>query len=217
MDKDLESMFTRAEELLGELEEEYNSCLHAKNVSHEAIHRTHEVLEKLKSTINHTMTKTWTKIIAPGLSDEKKKKSQISFPTSNNSDNFRSALGRMMMKDPDKTHGNLYDFLLSKQPFSSGENQWIRTLSDVSGEGKHIRLIPQIRVERRRIRLKKPELGEVSWDLDKVKFGEGVKAKIGRGVIKKVEIWVSFILEGYGINALGFCKEAYQKCFDSTI
>jgi type II secretory pathway predicted ATPase ExeA len=57
MDKELESMFTRAEKLLGELEEEYNSCLHVKNVTEEAKHLTHEVLEKLKNVLNHTMAK----------------------------------------------------------------------------------------------------------------------------------------------------------------
>lgn len=31
------------------------------------------------------------------------------------------------------------------------------------------------------------------------------------GVTEQMEIWVSFILEGYGVNALGFCKEACQK------
>lgn len=31
------------------------------------------------------------------------------------------------------------------------------------------------------------------------------------GVTEQVEIWVSFVLEGYGVNALGFCREACQK------
>jgi len=31
------------------------------------------------------------------------------------------------------------------------------------------------------------------------------------GVSEQVEIWVSFVLEGYGVDALGFCKEACQN------
>ena len=31
------------------------------------------------------------------------------------------------------------------------------------------------------------------------------------GVSEQVEIWVSFIFDNYGIDALRFCKEACQK------
>jgi hypothetical protein len=31
------------------------------------------------------------------------------------------------------------------------------------------------------------------------------------GVTEQAETWVSFIFESYGINALGFCKDACQK------
>ena len=225
MDKELESMFTRAEKLLGELEEEYNNCLHAKNVTEEAKHLTHEVLEKLKNVLNHTMIKVWEKIIAPDLSDEDKKKRAISFPTSNSLQSFRSTLGRAKMTGSDKTHKNLYDFLLSKQPFSSSDNQWLGLLSKISGEGKHIRLIPQKRFETRRIKVTKHGMGEVSWDPNSVTFGQKVKPEILEaevdpktqrikptlGVTEKVEIWVSFNFKDYGINALGFCKEVCQK------
>ena len=225
MDKELESMFTRAEKLLVELEGKYNSCLHAKNVTEEAKHLTHEVLEKLKNALNHTMAKVWKKIIAPDLSDKDKKERDISFPTSNSLQSFRSTLGRAKMTGSDKTHKNLYDFLLSKQPFSSSDNQWLGLLSKISGEGKHIRLIPQKRFENRRITVTKPGVGTVSWDPSCVKYGREGKVKIldaevdpetqrikpTPGVTEKVEIWVSFGLEGYGINALGFCKKVCQK------
>jgi len=225
MDKELTSMFTRAEKLLGELEEEYNSCLHAKNVTDKAKHLTHEVLEKLKNALNHTMAKVWEKIIAPDLSDKGKKERDISFPTSNSLQSFRSTLGRAKMTGSDKTHKNLYDFLLSKQPFSSSDNQWLGLLSKISGEGKHIRLIPQKRFETRRIKVTKHGMGEVSWDPNRVTFGQKIKAKIldaevdpktqrikpTAGVTEKIEIWVSFDLEGYRVSALGFCKEVCQK------
>ncbi len=225
MDKGLESMFTRAEKLLGELEKEYNSCLHAKNVTEEAKHLTHEVLEKLKNALNHTMAKAWEKIIAPDLSAADKKKRDISFPTSNSLQSFGSTLGRAKMTGSDKTHKNLYDFLLSKQPFSSSDNQWLGLLSKISGEGKHIRLIPQKRFETRRITVTKPGSGRVTYDPSKTKFKSRGTAKIfgaevdpktqrikpTAGVTEKIEIWVSFGLEGYKINALGFCKEVCQK------
>jgi len=83
-------------------------------------------------------------------------------------------------------------------------------------------LTPQKREEARQITVSGPS-GEVSWDESSVKFGTGVNImgapvdpRTQRivptpGVTEKVEVWVSFILEDYGVNALGFCKEVYQK------
>ena len=159
------------------------------------------------------------------MSDNDKKKRAISFPTSNNFQSFASTLGRAMMTDSGKTHKNLYDFLLSKQPFSSSDNQWLGLLSKISGEGKHIQLIPQRRFETRRITVTKPGVGKMSWDPDRLTFRQKGKAKIldaevnpktqrikpTPGVTEKVETWVSFNLKDYGINALGFCKDVYLK------
>ena len=89
MDKELESMFARAEELLEELEEEYNNYLHTKKVSRRARNLTHEVLEKLKDALEHTLRKAWEKFIAPSLSDEDIQKALIYFPAENDLHSFR--------------------------------------------------------------------------------------------------------------------------------
>lgn len=31
------------------------------------------------------------------------------------------------------------------------------------------------------------------------------------GVTEREEVWVAFLLEGFDINALGFCQEAHEK------
>ena len=218
----LESLLNRADELLKELEEEYKNCLQVQNVNEKAQNLTHEVLKKLRSVLDHTMSIAWNKYIAPTLSERDKKRAHVYFPITDSLHAFHSTLGRGCMANLDKTHNNLYDFLLNKQPFSFEEDQWLKLLAEIAAEGKHVRLTPQKKIENRRIKVSR-EGSSVSWDPSSVKFSGGVSV-VGApidpstqriiptpGVTEQVEIWVSFVLEGYGVNALGFCKEARQK------
>jgi len=105
----------------------------------------------------------------------------------------------------------------------SNENQWLKLLKEITPEGKHIRLTPQKRLETRRIKVSRPEGGSVSWDISAVKFGQGVRVLgapidprtrriiLTPEVTEELEIWVSFILGDYRINALGYYKEACKK------
>lgn len=219
----LESMLDRADELLGELEDEYKKCLQTQNVTERAENLTHEVLEKLRSVLDHTMRRAWDKYIEPHLSEQDKKRALVYFPIVGKLNDFRSTLGKGRMANLDKVHKILYDFVLKQQPFSSDENRWLKLLAEIAAEGKHVRLAPQKRIETRRIKVSGPGGGSVSWDPSSVKFRRGVSV-VGApidpstqriiptpGVTEQVEIWVSFMLDDYGVNALGFCKEAYQK------
>lgn len=226
MSSQVESMLNRADELLRELEDEYDGCLKTHNITERAQNITHEVLEKLRNALDHTMRRAWEKYIEPSLSEQDRKRAVVYLPIVSDLHGFRSILGRGFMSDLDKVHKNLYDFLLSKQPFSSKENQWLKILAEIVGKSKHVQLIPQRRTEEAR-RIKVTGIGggggSVSWDPSSVKFGRGVSV-VGApidpstqrvvptpGVTEQVEIWVSFILEDYGVNALGFCKEVSQK------
>jgi len=223
MDAELKSILDRADELLKDLEGEYKDCLQAHTVTERAKNITHEVLEKLRSALDQTMMKAWEEYVSPNLSDQQRKRARVYFPIVGDLNSFRSTLGRGFMADLDMTHKNLYDFLLNRQPFSSKENQWLHILTKIAGEGKHVRLAPQKRIETRRIKVSGAGGGSVSWDPSSVKFGSGVRTmgapvdpRTQRivptpGVTEQVEIWVSFVLEGYGVNALGFCRKACQK------
>ncbi len=223
MDSELESMLDRADELLKDLEDEYKKCLQNQSITERAKNLTNEVIEKLRNALDHTMRRGWEKHIAPNLSKQRKKSATVYFPIVSNLESFRSTLGRGHMIDLDGVHKKLYEFLLMKQPFQSGENQWLSLLAKIAPEGKHVRLTPQKRTEARRIKVSRGENGHVSWDQSSVKFGAGVSimgAPVDPttqrivptpGVTEQVEIWISFILEDYGVNALGFCKEACQK------
>jgi len=222
MDTELEGMLDRADELFGDLEDEYKKCLQLQNVTARAKNLTHEVLEKLRHSLDHTMYIIWEKHIAPTLSEQKRKRARIYFPITNKLSGFHSLLGRGKMSDLDKVNKNLYEFLLSKQPFSTAENRWLAILSENAASGKHVHLTPQKRIETRRIKVSR-EGSSVSWNPDSVRFRGGVSV-VGApidpstqriiptpGVTEQIEIWVSFILTDCGVNSLVFCKEACQK------
>jgi hypothetical protein len=222
MDAELESMLDRADELIGNLEDEYKNCLKNKNVTNRAQNITHEVLEKLKHSLDHVMRGAWDKHISPHLSEKDRNRARVYFPIVNDLQHFHSTLSRGAMKDLDKVHKELYDFLLEKQPFSSNDNNWLELLAEIAAEGKHIKLAPQSLIETRRISVS-GRGGEVSWDKSSVTFGKGVSilgAPIDPStqrivpnpdVIEKEEIWVTFVLDDYGLNALALCKEISEK------
>ena len=223
MNPELESMLDRADELLGDLEDEYGKCLQAQDVTGRAKNLTHEVLEKLRNALDHTMRQAWGKYLAPTLLEGNREHTLVYFPIAKDLHSFRSTLGRANRGKVDKVDKSLYNFLLKKQPFSSKENRWLELLAQIAAEGKHIVFTPQKRTETRRITVSRPGGGSVSWNPSSVEFNEGVQIlsapidpKTQRitptpGVTEQVEIWVSFIFNGYGVNALGFCKEACQK------
>ena len=107
INRELKSMLDRAGELLGDLEDEYKKCLQAQNVTARAMNLTHEVLEKLRSALDHTMRIIWEKYIAPNLSKQAGKRARVYFPITNDLGSFHSTLGRGGMADLDKFHKNL--------------------------------------------------------------------------------------------------------------
>lgn len=224
MNLEIKSVLDRADELLKDLEEEYKDCLQTHKITARAKNITHEVLEKLRSALDQTITRAWEKYISPNLSDQQKKRARVYFPVAGDLKSFHSTLGRGSMTNLDKINKKLYNFLLNQQPFTSADNQWLDLLNKIVVEGKHIRLTPQKRIDTiNRVKVTSSGGGSVSWDPSCVKYGSEVKV-LGApidprtqrivptpGITEKLEIWVSFILEGYNVNALGFCKEAYQK------
>jgi hypothetical protein len=227
MDTQLESMLDRAGELLKELEDEYSKCLKTQSVTKRAMNLTHEVLEKLRNALDHTMRQAWGKYVAPNLSEEDKDRVRVYFPIVSDLDAFKSSLGRGGMANLEISHKDLYEFLMKQQPFSSKQNQWLEQLAKIAAEGKHVRLIPQKRRETRMSKVSTKH-GSISWDQSAVKFSRGIHimgAPIDPttqriiptpGVTQQVEIWVSFILPDYGLNALGFCRETYKKTRNLT-
>ncbi len=169
------------------------------------------------------MRKVWEQLIATSLQDTDRRKARVYFPITKDLHSFRSVLGRALMKNLESDHPALHKFLIRSQPFSSSSNGWLSALGELSTEGKHVRLVSQKRTEQHRIRVTKKGAGEVSWNPSAVKFGSGVRvfgAPVDPtsqrivptpGLIERQEVWVGFELDGYGLNALTFCKEALER------
>lgn len=213
----------RANEIGAELLKEYQSSLDKKTISPKATQLTHEICSLLNSALDRIARRYWEKNIASKLAAEERQKATIYFPVAEDKNGFESTLGRWQWKQTKGAHQQLIDYLLAKQPFDSEKNKWLRIVKDLAIQGKHIDLVPQKRIEERRISVKNARGAGVSWNPDAVRFGGRVHV-VGapidpatqrivptEGVTEKLEIWVNFIIDGYGVDAAGFCKQACKE------
>jgi hypothetical protein len=223
MQDNLAVSLDRADELLKELLAEYTKSLDSKEVSARATQLTHEVFERLRSVLDRLARLYWEKKIASQLLEDDRKAATVYFPIAADQNSFDSILGRWRWKTVRDKHQAIYEFLLGHQPFVNKSNDWLRILNDLAVQGKHIDLVPQTKTEERRITVER-EGAKVSWNPAAVKFGGGPEASISvagapidprtqrivptPGVTERVETWVNFNIQGYGVNAAGFCTGA---------
>ena len=156
--------------------------------------------------------------MAAGPSKEDRNAARVYFPIANNKNAFDSTLGRWKT-DVRSKHPELYGYLLNQQPFSS--ERWLSILADIAVQGKHIDLIPQTKIEERRVTVSGPA-GSFSWGPG-VTVGPGVSVQGAPidpatqrivptpGVTEKVEVWVSFVISSHDVNAAHFCQEALKQ------
>lgn len=221
MNPNLAISLDRADELLKEMLAEYAASLHAKSVSPRAVHLTHEVCERLRSVLDRVTRRYWELHVAPQLSPADRQAAAIYFPIAPDQNSFDSTLGRWRWKAVKGQHQPIYNYLLKLQPFHDSGYHWLMILNDLAVQGKHIDLVPQKRTEERRVTVSNSG-GSVSWGTGVV-FGSGVRVmgapvdpRTQRivptpGVTERIETWVSFLIEGHGVNAAGFCQEACAK------
>ncbi len=233
MESNLAISLERAEELLAELRAEYQRSLERRTVSERASQLTHEVVERLRSVLDRVARLYWQTHVAPALSEDDRNRAQIYFPISNDLHEFDSTLGRWRWKHVAQFHRPIYEFFLERQPFQSPDKRWLKILDQLAVHGKHIDLVPQTKIEQKWISVSGSSgqsTFQASWNPDAVRFGSGpgVFISIGgapidprtqrivptEGVAEKLEIWVSFVLVGYGVNALTFCEEAVKQTHD---
>ena len=212
----IRSMLSRADRLLADLEDEYQKCLNEKAVSTGALNLTHEVIEKCTNTLDQLMTHAWTVRIRPTLANPPARGGY--FPAARDEAGFRSSLGHWQSTDLDTRDPDFARVLRSYQPMTDRRNEWVGVLRELAAK-KHTGLVPQKRQEDRRVTVTGAGGGSVSWGPG-VTFGPGVSV-MGAPVNPQtqmpvptpttkttVEIWVSFLIEGTDVNALGFCKQA---------
>jgi hypothetical protein len=211
--QNIRSMAKRADKLLSELKAEYDKCLQEKDISSEAINITHEIIEKCSNALDQIMHTAWSIRVAPKLSNLPKRGGY--FPTARDEQSYRSSLGQWNATDLDVIDPEFGRILRECQPMTDSKNEWLADLRDLANK-KHTGLVPQKRFEDRVTTVQRRG-GGISWSSG-VTFSPGIQI-LGvpidphtqlpmamPGVQTKVEIWVTFMLEGTSLNALAFCQ-----------
>ena len=231
MDSEIESQFERARELLEELKKEHEDNLQNKIISSKSKNLTHEVLTKLRSTLDHAMTIFFEKDIAPTLSIQEKKQAKVYFPVVNSDHALASTLGRAKMSNLKQTNPPVYTYIKSIQPYVNDSYKWLEHLNTYAVEGKHLRLTPQKRIESKSLTISSNGASMSLGQGATVALGSGARISLGGKEIMggqtidvnsnriygdsdlevKKEVWVSFLFEGTTINTLGLCEESLIK------
>jgi len=214
----IESMLTRANMLVSELEQAYHHDLEAKKVSDEARNLTHEVLEKCSNILDQTMTVFFEHEIKQYLTELPKRGGY--FPTAKDEKSYRSSLGQWKASQLAMLAPMLDAKLRSLQPFADPKNVIFSRMRDLANR-KHTGLAPQKRSEDRRVNVASAGGGSVTWGQG-VTFGSGVSV-MGvpidprtqmpahtQGISVKVEKWISFHFDDNGDDALSFCQESVR-------
>jgi hypothetical protein len=223
MNDNLAISLQRGDELLQELTNEYNKSLTQKEVSTRAVQLTHEICERLRSVLDRLARAYWERFVSPQLTPTDQQKAKIYFPIRTKQDDFDAALGQWHWKTVRGYHQPLYDYLLSLQPFQGPSQKWLSILDDLAVKGKHIDLVPQKRFEDGQITVTGQRGGSVAYSTSGVFFGSGVyimgapvDVRTQRivptpGLTERLEKWVSFVISGHDVNALGFCQQACKE------
>lgn len=214
-----------ADENLTKLIAEYEASLANKTVSAKAKDLTHQICMSLRNCLDRIAFRYWSLKIAPNLGEGERSnaKSSVYFPAGATQQSMDATLGKWGWKHVKADHQQVYDYLLAQQPLSSRANAWLTVLFDLAVQGKHVDLVPQTRVESApRITVSRGG-GSVSWGPDVTFHGSGISvmgAPIDPntqrivptpGVTEKIEVWVSFLIQGHNVDGASFCKEACRE------
>lgn len=236
----------RADELAADMEREHQRSLQKREVSARAVHLTHEVCERLRSVLDRLARAYWEKHVAPDLPEEDREAAVIYFPIVKKNEAFDAVMGRWRWKAIKDQHQPIADYLRSLQPYVSSSNDLLRILNELALQSKHIDLVPQKRVEQRRVAVTGPNGGQVSWGGNSLNFGPGGGIALGPGggisfgpggtqffgnasamgapidprtqrIIPtpghsdRIEIWVSFQIDRFNVDALRFCADIRRR------
>lgn len=219
---DIEAVAKHANKIAGELRTLYEASLLAQNVSSEARIATHDVIEKCCNAFDQLMYAGWYKRIYPKLAKPPKRGGY--YPAAESEASYRSTLGQWGCSDLDAVDPDMDRDLKALQPFVDPSYQWIADLRRIS-PAKHTGLIPQTRIEQHRVTVSGPN-GGISWDPTAVRFGSSVSVNgapidprtqmpvATPGVTVNKQVWVSFQIEGTGLDALSFCEISARKTLE---
>ncbi len=158
------AMFDRAREFYDELMEEYKKCIENNEVSTRARIITHDVFEKCRHALDHSMRVYWNKNYSQLYSSNR-----VYFPITRKIKNFKKVLKDQEMANLKIGDPKMYDFLLNCQVFTNKKYQWLYNLTRIAGKGKHEEFSKQTRKDFNIHTIEKYG-GRVSWAEEVMKF-----------------------------------------------
>jgi len=219
--KDIYSGLERIKQQINNQRTIYNDCLNSRIISEEARHITMEILEKASNLLDQLMYLVCISI-KKNNNENKEKSIRVYFPVSIDEHSLKSTLGRAGLGEIENENIDFYRLVLKYQPFENPNYNWLLTFKKIVGK-KHITLLPQKRIEEPRITVFNSNSDSVSWYPNKVYFKAGVsimRAPVNpytqnitptSGLEVKKEIWVSFEIDGYNVDAISFCEKVYEQ------
>lgn len=209
MDAELEGVFDRADELLSELQEEYQRCVAIQRVSERAKNLFHEVLIKIRSALDMTMFRVWEKYGEPNLSEAKRRHAEKRsyFPIFDNQRAFLRCVRELGLSSLPQTNKRLYEAIERAQPWSTKRPD-LRHLRELANLAKHVRLVPQLAKGRPARMAAGPQgtvvfTGGVEFHAEQI-MGAPVNPETHHPMpTEDVNVrdvtWVSFVVEGHDI------------------
>lgn len=235
-DEELACELDAVDEAFADLLKEYEQCIATDQATPRARRLTHDIIEKVRHTLDKVAFRIWEKQVAPGLDKKAREKVRLYFPIRDAEFKFQGAIGGPNGLQPFfDTNDDFRASLLALQPFNDRTNLWLLTLVKLSNR-KHTRLamqkvaaphlqlrfnvlpgehfdgrITNVQVEGLEI----PGLGRVPGRL-RVEGGLRNPATGDYDLplpedIGKLTPWYSLQIEGYGEDAVEFCDLARQR------
>jgi hypothetical protein len=214
---DIEALLKRAEKQLPKIIDEYNKSLAAKSIDSELKIDIKDFFSNLRSVLDYLAHE-----IVEKHCPNADKKDNLYFPIRSDQPSFE-ALMKKSYPDLKSNCKDLYDYLLSIQPFINESNKWLSYFNKLNNENKHEKLVEQSKTETKMINVQTNQGSSVTWNPANVKFGNGVF--IGGVPVNPntqmplpsntqevtIQIWVDFRFEGIDVSAIWLIKESLNK------
>lgn len=212
--KSINALLDRSKQDLANIEKEYNSSLHSKNIEASLRIDIKNLCENLRSVLDYLAKDIREIYCAPAKTGER-----FYFPILPDPTQFSYQIPKWF-PDLKSNCPNLHDYLESVQPYQTDKTKWLGLFKRVNNENKHGDLVEQTRSETKQVKVNIQGGGSATWNPSAVKFGSGVS--IGgvpvdpttqmpiRDPSQTVEVitWVDFRFDGIDVSALWLLKES---------
>lgn len=139
LDAEMKGVFDRADELAKELEAEYMASAECAVVTERAKNLFHEVLVKIRSSLDFVMYRIYRKYSSYQGEKKVKKERHAGFPICDKETVFNKKLKDLGLSHLETETPELYAKLRQPQPFMT-KSKTLLILRDLSNLGKHVKL-----------------------------------------------------------------------------